>query len=44
MEWIDEIKLSPTSSPKLDKEYENRHLNDKAEQNACRRHMGEDFI
>jgi hypothetical protein len=44
MEWIDEVKLSPTPSPELDEEYENRCLNHEAECNALHRHRGEDLI
>jgi hypothetical protein len=44
MEWIDEVKLSPTPSPELDQEYENSRLNHATERNARRRHRGEDLI
>jgi hypothetical protein len=44
MEWINEVKLSPTPSLKLDEEYKNMHLNHEAEHNAHRRHMGADLI
>jgi hypothetical protein len=44
IEWIDEVKLSPTPSPELDEEYQNRRDNEEAERNAHRRHMCEDMI
>jgi hypothetical protein len=44
MEWIDEVKLSPTSSPELDEEYQNMCIDEEAKQNARRRHMGEYLI
>jgi hypothetical protein len=44
MEWIDEVKLSPTPSLELDEEYENMRLNHEAERNAHQRHMGKDLI
>jgi hypothetical protein len=37
MEWIYEIKLSPTPSPELDEEYQNRRIDEEAERNACQR-------
>jgi hypothetical protein len=40
MEWIDEVKLSPTPSPELDEEYQNRRIDEEAECNARRRHKG----
>jgi hypothetical protein len=36
--------LSPTPSPELDEEYQNKHINEEAEHNAHQRHMGEDLI
>jgi hypothetical protein len=36
--------LSQTSTPEDDEEYEDRHRNYEADQNACRRHRGEDLI
>jgi hypothetical protein len=44
MEWINEVKLSPTLSLELDEEYENMCLNHEAERNARWRHRGEDLI
>jgi hypothetical protein len=44
MEWIDEVKLSPTPSLELDEEYENIHLNHEIECNVRRRHRGKDLI
>jgi hypothetical protein len=44
MEWINEVKLSPTPSPELDEEYENMRLNHETERNAHQRHMGKDLI
>jgi hypothetical protein len=31
MEWIDEVKLSPTPSPELDEECQNMHIDEEAE-------------
>jgi hypothetical protein len=36
--------LRPTPTPEDNKEYENRHRNNEADQNARRRHRGEDLI
>jgi hypothetical protein len=36
--------LSPTPSPELDEEYQNRRINKEAARNARRRHKGEDLI
>jgi hypothetical protein len=44
MEWMDEVKLSPTPSPDLDQEYQTRHDDEEAECNARQRHMREDLI
>jgi hypothetical protein len=44
IEWINEVKLSPTPSPDDDEEYENMHLNYEANQNTRQRHMSEDLI
>jgi hypothetical protein len=44
MEWMDEVKLSPTTSLKLDSDYQTRREDEEAERNTCRRHMREDLI
>jgi hypothetical protein len=43
-EWIDEIKLSLTPSPKLDEEYEARRDDENMDRTARMRHCEEDLI
>jgi hypothetical protein len=44
MEWMDEVKLSPSSSPELDEEYQARRDDEEAKHNSRRCHMREDLI
>jgi hypothetical protein len=44
VEWIDEVKRSPTPTPEDDEEYKNREMNYEAECQARQRHRGEDLI
>jgi hypothetical protein len=38
------VRLSPTTTPKDDEQYEDRHCNYEVEHHACRSHRGEDLI
>jgi hypothetical protein len=38
------VKLSPTSTPEDDEQYEDKHRNYEAERNGRWRHMDEDLI
>jgi hypothetical protein len=44
MEWMDEVKFSPTPSPELHEEYQARRDDEEVERNARRRHIHEDLI
>jgi hypothetical protein len=44
LEWIDEVKLSPTPSPELDKEYETRRDDEDMDHIAHMRHWEENLI
>jgi hypothetical protein len=44
MEWMDEVKLSPTLSLELDEVYQARRDEEEAERNACRSYWREDLI
>jgi hypothetical protein len=44
MEWMNEVKLSPTLSPELDEEYQARCDDEEAEHNARWRHWRIDLI
>ena len=43
-QWIDEIKLSPTLSPELDKDYAARREDENMDRNAHHRRWEEDLI
>jgi hypothetical protein len=44
IQWIDEVKRSPTPTPEDDEEYDNREFNYEAKRQAHQRHRGEDLI
>jgi hypothetical protein len=44
IEWINEVKLSPTPSPELDEEYETRHDDEDMDHTSCMRQWEEDLI
>jgi hypothetical protein len=44
MEWMDEVKLSPTLSLELDEVYQARRDEEEAERNACQSYWREDLI
>jgi hypothetical protein len=43
-EWIDDMRLSPTSTLEDDDQYEDMRRNFEVEHHARRRHRGEDLI